>query len=338
MNYRSPAGHAGGSERPRRGGLEKPSGRADPPEGIRKGGLEESMGGGRAGLSEEVRESGPGSARAVVERAGREGRAALIGYLPVGFPDVATSVAAMRAMVAGGVDVVEVGLPYTDPLMDGPLIQRATEAALARGTTPADGLSAVRALHGTPALIMTYWTLIDRYGVARFAEDLAAAGGAGLITPDLLPEEAAAWHAAADRHDLDRVHLVAPTSTRARIDLAARSSRGFLYAASVMGVTGERELVSSGAKDLVARVKEVTDLPVCVGLGVGDAARAAEVAAFADGVIVGSAFVRALTDAPDPAAGIAAVETLARELAHGVRRSPASNRRRPVAEQPGGQR
>ncbi|MEV4090017.1 tryptophan synthase subunit alpha, partial [Nonomuraea fuscirosea] len=206
------------------------------------------------------------------------------------------------------------------------------------GTTPADGLSAVRALRGTPALIMTYWTLIDRYGVARFAEDLAAAGGAGLITPDLLPEEAAAWHAAADRHDLDRVHLVAPTSTRERIDLAARSSRGFLYAASVMGVTGERELVSSGAKDLVARVKEVTDLPVCVGLGVGDAARAAEVAAFADGVIVGSAFVRALTDAPDPAAGIAAVETLARELAHGVRRSPPSNRRHPVAEQPGGQR
>ncbi|MEU8399935.1 tryptophan synthase subunit alpha [Nonomuraea sp. NPDC048892] len=272
----------------------------------------------------------------MVERAGREGRAALIGYLPVGFPDVATSVAAMRAMVAGGVDAVEVGLPYTDPLMDGPLIQRATEAALARGTTPADGLSAVRALRGTPALIMTYWTLIDRYGVARFAADLAAAGGAGLITPDLLPEEAAAWHAAADRHDLDRVHLVAPTSTRERIEVAARSSRGFLYAASVMGVTGERELVSTGAKELVARVKEVTDLPVCVGLGVGDAARAAEVAAFADGVIVGSAFVRALMNAPDPAGGVAAVEALARELAQGVRRSPARARRPPGAGRPRG--
>ncbi|WP_188190007.1 tryptophan synthase subunit alpha [Nonomuraea sp. SYSU D8015] len=259
------------------------------------------------------------SARATIEQARREGRAALIGYLPVGFPDVATSVAAMRAMVAGGVDVVEVGLPYSDPLMDGPLIQRATEAALAGGVTPADGLTAVREV-AAPALVMTYWTLVDRYGVARFAADLAAAGGAGAITPDLIPDEAAAWHAAADDHGLDRVHLVAPTSTPERLTLAARSSRGFLYAASLMGVTGERDVVSTTAKDLVARAKEVTDLPVCVGLGVGTGTQAAEVAAFADGVIVGSAFVRALMDAPDPASGVAAVEAVARELAAGVRK------------------
>lgn len=258
------------------------------------------------------------SARGTIEQARREGRAALIGYLPVGFPDVATSVAAIRAMVAGGVDVVEVGLPYSDPLMDGPLIQRATEAALAGGVTPADGFTAVREA-GAPALVMTYWTLVDRYGVARFAADLAAAGGAGAITPDLIPDEAAAWHAAADEHGLDRVHLVAPTSTPERLALAARSSRGFLYAASVMGVTGERDLVSTTAKDLVARAKEVTDLPVCVGLGVGTGAQAAEVAGFADGVIVGSAFVRALMDAPDQASGLAAVEAVARELAAGVR-------------------
>ncbi|MDP4511724.1 tryptophan synthase subunit alpha [Nonomuraea turcica] len=260
------------------------------------------------------------SARTTIEKARREGRAALIGYLPVGFPDVATSVAAMRAMVAGGVDVLEVGLPYSDPLMDGPLIQRATEAALAGGVTPADAFTAVREVDA-PALVMTYWTLVDRYGVARFAADLAAAGGAGMITPDLIPDEAAGWHAAADLYGLDRVHLVAPTSTRERLALAARSSRGFLYAASLMGVTGERDLVSTTAKDLVARVKEVTDLPVCVGLGVGTGAQAAEVAGFADGVIVGSAFVRALMDAPDPASGVAAVEGVARELAAGVRRA-----------------
>ncbi|TMR24389.1 tryptophan synthase subunit alpha [Nonomuraea turkmeniaca] len=260
------------------------------------------------------------SARATIERAKSEGRAALIGYLPVGFPDVATSVAAMRAMVAGGVDVLEVGLPYSDPLMDGPLIQRATEAALVGGATPADGFTAVREA-GAPALVMTYWTLVDRYGVARFAADLAAAGGAGMITPDLIPDEAAGWHAAADEHGLDRVHLVAPTSTPERLALAARSSRGFLYAASLMGVTGERDLVSTTAKDLVARTKEVTDLPVCVGLGVGTGAQAAEVAGFADGVIVGSAFVRALMDAPDRASGLAAVEAVARELAAGVRKA-----------------
>jgi tryptophan synthase alpha chain len=263
------------------------------------------------------------SVRTVIEDARSQGRAALIGYLPVGFPDVPTSVAAMRAMVAGGVDVVEVGLPYSDPLIDGPVIQRVTEAALAGGVTPGDGFTAVREV-GAPALVMTYWTLVDRYGVARFAADLAAAGGAGLITPDLIPDEAAEWHAAADAHGLDRVHLVAPTSTRERLALAARSSRGFLYAASLMGVTGERDLVSAAARDLVARTREVADLPVCVGLGVGTGAQAAEVAGFADGVIAGTVFVRALMDAPDPASGLAAVEAVARDLAAGVRRASAA--------------
>lgn len=262
------------------------------------------------------------SVRTTIERARGEGRAALIGYLPVGFPDVPTSVAAMRAMVAGGVDVVEVGLPYSDPLIDGPLIQRATEAALAGGVTPEDGFTAVREA-GAPALVMTYWTLVDRYGVARFAADLAAAGGAGMITPDLIPDEAGEWHTAADEHGLDRVHLVAPSSTPERLALAARSSRGFLYAASVMGVTGERNVVSTVARDLVARAKAVTGLPVCVGLGVGTGEQAAEVAGFADGVIVGSAFVRALMDAPDPASGLAAVEAVARDLSAGVRRASA---------------
>ncbi|MGW4466129.1 tryptophan synthase subunit alpha [Micromonospora sp. NBC_01796] len=259
--------------------------------------------------------------RTTIEKARAEGRAALIGYLPVGFPDVETSVAAMRAMVAGGVDIVEVGLPYSDPLMDGPVIQRATEAALAAGTQTGDAFTAVRGVvdAGAPALVMTYWNLVDRYGVDRFATDLAAAGGSGLITPDLIPDEAAQWQEASDAHDLDRVYLVALTSTPQRLAMTANASRGFVYAASLMGVTGERNSVGAGARDLVERVKAVTDVPVCVGLGVSNGVQAAQVAAFADGVIVGSAFVRALIDAPDRQSGIAAVEAVARDLAEGVR-------------------
>ncbi|WP_328904152.1 tryptophan synthase subunit alpha [Streptomyces sp. NBC_00441] len=256
-----------------------------------------------------------------LENARAEGRAALFGYLPVGYPDVPTSILAMKAMVAGGVDVVEVGMPYSDPLMDGPLIQRATEAALRNGTVPADTVTAVReiARTGTPALVMTYWNLIDQYGVDRFAADLAEAGGAGLITPDLIPDEAADWHRASDAHGLDRVHLVALSSTQERIERAVAGSRGFVYAASLMGVTGERGVVNKDARDLVERTRKAGDLPVCVGLGVSNGAQAAEVASYADGVIVGSAFVRALVEAPDVPTGLKAVEAVARDLANGVR-------------------
>jgi len=267
--------------------------------------------------------AGPGGrgATPVLARTRAQGRAALIGYLPVGFPDVATSVAAMQAMVEGGADVVEVGIPYSDPLMDGPVIQHAVEAALRHGTHPRDAFTATAAVAeaGAPALVMTYWNIVDRYGVERFAADLAGHGGSGLITPDLIPDEAAQWLAAADRHDLDRVFLVAPSSTDARLAATARACRGFVYAASTMGVTGTRSSVGAGARHLVERTRAVTDLPVCVGLGVSDAAQAAEVAGFADGVIVGSAFVRALAEADGPAAGVAAVKALAAELAAGVR-------------------
>jgi tryptophan synthase alpha chain len=269
--------------------------------------------------------------RTTIEKARAEGRAALIGYLPVGFPDVPTSIAAMQAMVAGGVDIVEIGLPYSDPLMDGPVIQRATEIALAGGTRTADVFAAVRGVveAGAPALVMTYWNLVDRYGVERFAADLAAAGGSGLITPDLIPDEGAEWLRASAAHGLDRVFLVALTSTDERLALTARAARGFVYAVSLMGVTGERTAVGGGARALVARTRAFTETPVCVGLGVSNGAQAAEVAAFADGVIVGSAFVRALfcagstgagsTGAGSTAEGLAAVEAMARELAAGVR-------------------
>jgi tryptophan synthase alpha chain len=166
---------------------------------------------------------------------------------------------------------------------------------------------------------MTYWNPVLRYGVERFARDLREAGGSGLITPDLIPEEAADWLAAADDADLDRVFLVAPSSSDARIALTVAACRGWVYAASTMGVTGTREHTSSVAPELVGRVRKATDLPVGVGLGVSDGRQAAEVAAYADGVIVGSAFVRRILDAPDEAAAAAAVGTLAEELAAGVR-------------------
>jgi tryptophan synthase alpha chain len=259
---------------------------------------------------------------AVLARTRAQGRAALVGYLPVGFPDVAGSIDAMVAMVEAGVDIVEIGVPYTDPLMDGPVIAHAADVALQQGARLKDVFTAVRAVAeaGAPALVMTYWNPVLRYGVDRFAQDLARAGGAGLITPDLIPDEGADWMAAADRHDLDHVFLVAPSSTQQRLRTTALACTGFVYAASSMGVTGARTTLGDAAEVLVARTRQMTDLPICVGLGVSTGAQAAQVAAFADGVIVGSALVRALTDAVSPADGLTAIRTLTAELAAGVRK------------------
>ena len=258
---------------------------------------------------------------AAFEKAAADGRAALIGYLPAGFPSVEGAVAAAMALAEGGVDVLEIGLPYSDPLIDGPVIQEAVQWALAGGVRISDVLGTVEAVaeSGVPVLVMSYWNPVDHYGVARFAADLAAAGGAGLITPDLTPEEAGPWLAAAEAHGLDRVFLVAPSSSAARIVMITQACRGFVYAASLMGITGARDTVSDEAPGLVGRVRAATSLPVAVGLGVRDGRQAAQVAGFADGVIVGSAFVQRLLDAPNPAAGIDAVRDLAAELAAGVR-------------------
>lgn len=243
-------------------------------------------------------------------------RSALIGYLPTGYPDVPTSIDAMTALVESGCDIVEVGIPYSDPGMDGPTIARATEAALRGGVRVRDSLRAVGAVSdaGGRAVVMTYWNPVLRYGVDAFARDLAAAGGLGMITPDLIPDEAAEWLAASDNHRLDRIFLVAPSSTPQRLATTVEASRGFVYAASTMGVTGARDAVSRTAPELVQRVKEVSDIPVGVGLGVRSREHAAEIAAYADGVIVGSALVSALGDG-----GVAKVRTLTEELADGVR-------------------
>jgi tryptophan synthase alpha chain len=258
----------------------------------------------------------------VLTAARQESRSALIGYLPVGYPTVPLSIDAMRAMVAGGADIIEVGVPYSDPGMDGPTIQAAVDPAVKAGVGMRDVFAAVTAVReaGAVAVVMSYWNPIEKYGVSQFATDLAAAGGAGAITPDLIPDEAGEWIAGSDQNGLDRVFLVAPSSTDARVVSTVAASRGFVYAASTMGVTGVRAAVSDTATALVARVRRLApDIAVCVGLGVSDADQAAEVAAFADGVIVGSAFVRCLLDSPDTA-GVAAAGRLATELAEGVRR------------------
>lgn len=244
-----------------------------------------------------------------------EGRAALIGYLPTGYPDVPKSISAMTALVESGCDIIEVGIPYSDPGMDGPTIAAATEAALRGGVRVRDSLSAVEAVSkaGGRAVVMTYWNLVLHYGVDAFARDLAAAGGLGMITPDLIPDEADEWLAVSDSHGLDRIFLVAPSSTPERLAATVNASRGFVYAASTMGVTGARDAVSDAAPALVQRVKAISDIAVGVGLGVRSGEQAAQIGAYADGVIVGSALVSALTE------GLPAVRALTEELAGGVR-------------------
>ncbi|MFK8911871.1 tryptophan synthase subunit alpha [Streptomyces sp. YS-3] len=258
-------------------------------------------------------------------KAKAEDRAALIAYLPAGFPTVDGGIDAVKAVFEGGADIVEVGLPHSDPVLDGPVIQTADDIALKGGVKIADVLRTVREAHtatGRPVLVMTYWNPIDRYGVERFTAELAEAGGAGCILPDLPVQESALWREHADKHGLGTVFVVAPSSKDERLARITAAGSGFVYAASLMGVTGTRASVGAQAEDLVRRTRATTELPVCVGLGVSDADQAREVAAFADGVIVGSAFVQRLLDAPDHAAGLAAVRALAGELAEGVRRTP----------------
>ena len=261
-----------------------------------------------------------------------QGRAALVGYLPVGYPDVPTSIEAIRALVdpgdGPGVDLVEVGMPYSDPVMDGVTVQRAGTRALQRGVRTRDIFAAVEAVAalGGVAMVMTYWNIVERYGVAGFSRDLAAAGGAGLITPDLTPDEGAEWTAASDEYGLDRVFLVSPSSTDARLTSTLAACRGWVYATSVMGVTGARTQTSSLAPDLVARVR-ATDphALVGVGLGVSNGAQAAEIGAFADAVIVGSALVRTLLDADDAGRpdDLAGLRMLVADLAAGLQHAAA---------------
>ncbi len=247
--------------------------------------------------------------------AAHHGRSALVGYLPAGYPTTAGSIDLLTAMLEGGCDLVEVGLPFSDPVLDGPVIQHAAQTALSGGFRVREVFDVVRAVTAAgPAVVMTYFNPVLAHGVDAFAEDLAAAGGSGVITPDLIVDEADPWLAATDKYGLAPIFLVAPSSPPERIARTAAATRGFLYAASTMGVTGARDQVSSAAPELVARCRQITDLPIGVGLGVRTAAQAAQIAGFADAVIVGSAFVSAAGRG-----GVAAVRELAGELADGVR-------------------
>ena len=244
------------------------------------------------------------------------GSGALVGYLPVGYPDLATSIEAAVALAENGVDAIELGLPYSDPVMDGAVIQKATQVALAGGFRLRHGFEAVAAITArvdTPVLLMTYWNPVVQFGVDRFADELVAAGGAGLITPDLIPDEAGEWLAASDRTGLDRVFLAAPSSTDERLRQAVEKSRGFVYAVSTMGITGARSDVDSAARGLVARLRTAGATSTCVGLGISTPDQVREVLAYADGAIVGSLLVKALTDG-----GVDAVGKTAALLATGT--------------------
>ena len=250
-----------------------------------------------------------------------ENRAALIAYIPAGFPSIEGCKKVIQAFVDGGVDAIEIGFPYSDPVMDGPTIQAAADQSLAQGTGAKEVFEALKVATdaGVAAVVMTYWNPIEKYGVEKFAQSIADNGGSGVITPDLTIEESASWKEAVEKIGINPIYVVAPSTTDARLPKVTSRCSGFVYAASLMGVTGTRTSVSSGAPDLVARIRTTTDLPIAVGLGVSTREQAKGVAGYADGVIVGSAFINALLDAPDEATGLAAVKALASELALGVR-------------------
>ena len=251
-----------------------------------------------------------------------ENRAALIGYLPAGFPSQQGCIDALTAMVAGGVDAVEIGYPYSDPVMDGPVIQAAAETSLRNGTGAAEVMATLAAIsHVAPTVVMTYWNPIERYGVDKFLADLKVNGGSGVITPDLTIEESDEWITASTRHETNRIYVVAPSTSDARLSRVSASTSGFVYAASLMGVTGTRSSISSEARTLVERLRGVTKLPIAVGLGVSTPEQAHEVAQYADGVIVGSAFIRLLQESTSPEEGLRRVRELAADLSKGLRRA-----------------
>ncbi|WOP17960.1 tryptophan synthase subunit alpha [Raineyella sp. LH-20] len=270
----------------------------------------------------------PGNCTPAFDRAAAERRAVFIGYLPVGYPTVPGSLDAMRALVdpgdGPGADIVEIGIPYSDPMMDGVTIQRAATRALERGVRVRDVLAATEAVAAAGAIpcVMSYWNLIEQYGCDAFARDFRNAGGAGVITPDLTPDESDDWIPATDAHGVDRIYLVAPSSTDERIRLTADAARGWLYATAVMGVTGARDTTSDAGRVLTERVRALSpDTRVGIGLGVSNGAQAAEIGAYADAVIVGSALVRTLLDADDAGRpdDLTALRALTADLAGGVR-------------------
>ncbi|MFZ9744107.1 MAG: tryptophan synthase subunit alpha [Aquiluna sp.] len=255
-----------------------------------------------------------------VEQTLRERRSnskgSLVGYFPAGYPTVQDSTDALIALANGGCSVLEIGIPYSDPVMDGPVIQKATETALDNGFRIADVFTiirSIRAVSDVPILVMSYWNPILAYGVREFSKNLAASGGQGMITPDLIPDEASDWITISDEFSLERVFLSAPSSNEGRVASAVSNSRGFVYAVSTMGITGERAQLDSLARKVVERIRSAGDRPACVGVGISTAEQVREVNSYADGAIVGTAFIKAYEDG-----GLAALRSKVSELAVGL--------------------
>lgn len=244
------------------------------------------------------------------------GRGSLVGYFPAGYPTVSDSVDALVEMAKSGCDVLEIGVPYSDPVMDGLVIQKATEKALENGFKLRqlfDVIAQVREQVDTPLLVMSYWNPVIRFGVREFAEQLQAAGAQGMITPDLIPDEAKPWLDVSEELNLDRVFLVAPSSSDARVKSNSELSRGFVYSVSTMGITGERAELDRLARDVVGRVRSTSETPTCVGVGVSNAEQVREVNSYADGAIVGTAFIKAYQEG-----GLDALSSKVKELAAGL--------------------
>ena len=252
----------------------------------------------------------------VLERNKESGRGTLIGYYPAGYPTKQDSIDSLVAMAENGCDILEIGVPYSDPAMDGLVIQHATEEAIANGFKLRDLFEIIKGVRekvDTPLLVMSYWNPVLSYGVEKFSEALVSSGAQGMITPDLIPDEASQWIGLSDQHKLDRVFLVAPSSSDARVENNSKSSKGFVYSVSTMGVTGERTDLDRIARSVVSRVKSLGDTPTCVGVGISTAAQVKEVNSYADGAIVGTAFVKAYQQG-----GLAGLVSKTKELAGGL--------------------
>lgn len=244
------------------------------------------------------------------------GRGTLVGYFPAGYPSVQDSVDALVAMSENGCDILEIGVPYSDPVMDGLVIQEATQEALDNGFKLKklfDVIRGVREKVSTPLLVMSYYNPVLAYGVDEFANDLKAAGAQGMITPDLIPDEAKLWLEASSKHDLDKVFLVAPSSSDKRIQDTSAASSGFVYSVSTMGITGERATLDQLARSVVKRVKDLGEAPTCVGVGISTPEQVREANSYADGAIVGTAFVKAYKTG-----GLEGLVAKTRELASGL--------------------
>ena len=251
----------------------------------------------------------------VLTKARTENRAALIGYIPAGFPTIDGCKAAIDVLIESGFDAVEIGYPYSDPVMDGPIIQHAADIALRNGVKAKDVMATLNhaASNGVAAVVMTYWNPIEQFGTDQFAHAIAQAGGSGVITPDLSFEQAQPWKVSATQAGINTIFVVAPSTTNERLQKVTGITSGFIYAASLMGVTGTRNSISDSARELVARIRRVSTLPIAVGLGVSTPDQAREVATYADGVIIGSALIKELLD-KDLESGLQSLRVLAESL------------------------